>query len=258
MTINSFDDMKVYLDQAYQRYANSQFVDTDPVQIPHHFQQKADIEIAALFAATLAWGNRKSIITSTLRLMQAMDNQPYEFVSNFGNNDTKYLQGFVHRTFNATDAEAFVRALQRIYNQLGGLESVFTKGYKNSGNIIGAIQHFRKQFIYNDFPQRSAKHVSDIGRGSAAKRLNMFVRWMVRPNVEGIDFGIWKQIPTSALLIPLDVHTSRVARGLGLLQRKQNDLKAVVELTNELQKFDKNDPVKYDLALFAIGIEQKI
>lgn len=251
---NNFESLKQMLDGAYTKFACKLFIDNDPIQIPHSFTSKADIEIAGLFAATLAWGNRKSIISSLNKLLTAMGNSPYSFITNFTPADSKYLEGFVHRTFNATDAVAFVQSLQKIYALHGGLDTVFTDGFAQKGNIMGAIAHFRDLFVDADFPPRSAKHVSDIMRGSAAKRLNMYLRWMIRPNTEGVDFGIWQQIPTSALLIPLDVHASRVARKLGLLNRTQNDLKAVIELTSELQKFDPDDPVKYDFALFGLGV----
>lgn len=230
------------------------FVDDDPISIPHRFTNNFDIEISGLFATTIAWGNRKSIICSLNRLLNAMNNRPYEFVANFKPSDSKYIDGFVHRTFNATDAIAFITSLQNIYLNCGGLENVFTQGFKTKGSLIGAIEYFRNTFVNGNFPKRSTKHVASTAKGSAAKRLNLYLRWMVRSAAEGVDFGIWKNIPTSELLIPLDVHTSRVSRKLGLLQRSQNDLKAVLELTGELKQFDANDPVKYDFALFGLGV----
>lgn len=245
--------MRELLDQAYSKYACLAFVENDPILIPHRFTNNFDIEIAGLFATTIAWGNRKSIISSLNRLLNAMGNHPFEFVTNFKPSDSKYIDGFVHRTFNSTDAIAFIISLQNIYTNFGGLENVFTQGYKTEGSVIGAIEYFRKTFIHSNFPDRSTKHVASTAKGSAAKRLNLYLRWMVRSSTEGVDFGIWKNIPTSELLIPLDVHTSRVSRKLGLLQRSQNDLKAVVELTTELKQFDPIDPVKYDFALFGLG-----
>lgn len=251
---NSFDEMHEYLETAYRRFAQQLFVNSDPIQIPHRFADKADVEIAALLASTIAWGNRRSIISSMERLLNLMGNRPHEFVLNFGRADAQRLKGFVHRTFNADDAAGFIQALQRIYLNHNGLHGVFLEGYQQSGSIEGALRHFRHIFCAADFPQRSLKHVANVDAGSAAKRLNMFLRWMVRPSTEGIDFGLWNDIPTSALLVPLDVHSARVGRTLELLQRRQNDLRAVQELTHELSLFDPNDPVKYDFALFGLGV----
>lgn len=249
-----FDATKQLLDRSYSEYACKLFIDNDPVQIPHRFTNSTDIEISGLLAATIAWGNRKSIIGSMDRLIAIMGNSPHEFVTNFTPADSKYLDGFAHRTFNSTDAVAFIGALKNIYLNHGGLRKVFADGYSRSGSVTGAISHYRNIFTSGSFAQRSTKHIPDIDKGSAAKRLNMYLRWMVRPSTEGVDFGIWSEIPTSALLIPLDVHASRVARKLGLLERKQNDMRAVVELTDELKRFDPADPVKYDFALFGLGV----
>lgn len=251
---NSFAEMHEYLETAYHRFAQRLFVNSDPIQIPHRFENKADIEISALLASTIAWGNRRSIISSMDKLLSCMGNRPHEFVVNYKPTDAKHLKGFVHRTFNADDAAGFIQSLQHIYLNHNGLHSVFAEGYRQSGNIEGALRHFRRTFCADDFPQRSQKHVANVDAGSAAKRLNMFLRWMVRPSIEGIDFGLWNDIPTSALLMPLDVHSARVGRALGLLQRRQNDLRAVQELTHELSQFDANDPVKYDFALFGLGV----
>ena len=251
---NDFASLKELLDQSYSKFACRLFVDNDPIQVPHRFTANADIEISGLFAATIAWGNRKSIINSMNKLIEAMGNRPYDFVTNFKPADSKYIDGFVHRTFNSTDVVSFIGSLQDIYTNKGGLKSIFSTGLKNAGSVQGAIGYFRNTFINSQFEARSTKHIPDVTKGSAAKRLNMYLRWMVRPSTEGVDFGIWDEIPTSKLLIPLDVHVARVARALGLLQRSQNDMKTVIELTNELKKFDPVDPIKYDFALFGLGV----
>lgn len=248
------DELQQLLDDAYCRYAHRMFVDSDPVQVPHRFSDGRDIEISALLVATIAWGNRRSILASMDRLLGLMDDSPYEFVMGFGPAEEHRLEGFAHRTFNSVDAVAFMRSLRNVYRHHGGLRGVFAEGYRRSGDVVGALRHFRQVFCDERFPQRSGKHVANVDVGAAAKRLNMFLRWMVRPSREGIDFGLWPEIPTSALLLPLDVHTSRVARSLGLLSRRQNDLRAVQELTEVLRSFDPMDPVRYDFALFGMGV----
>jgi uncharacterized protein (TIGR02757 family) len=187
-----------------------------------------------------------------------MGNSPYEFIVNYKSTDKKHLKGFVHRTFNESDCDAFIRALNSIYTAQGGLRKVFVDAYNQNHSISDSINAFRNRFVNVDIPSRTLKHTPNINAGSAAKRLNMYLRWMVRPNTEGVDFGLWTEIPTSALLIPLDVHSGRVARGLGLLQRQQNDFKAVEELTAELRQFDSNDPIKYDFALFGMGVNGEL
>ncbi|MCB8965058.1 MAG: TIGR02757 family protein [Bacteroidales bacterium] len=247
-------DLQDLLDSRYERYANKLFLADDPIQIPHRFSKVEDIEIAGLLTATIAWGNRKSILNSMNRLLNAMSNNPYQFVINFKSSDRKYLKGFVHRTFNEDDCAAFIQVLKSIYSEQGGLRSVFVGAYNRNKSIADSINAYRNCFVIADIPSRTLKHTPNINAGSAAKRLNMYLRWMVRPSAEGIDFGLWVEIPTSALLIPLDVHSGRVARALGLLQRPQNDFRAVEELTTELRQFDTNDPIKYDFALFGMGV----
>lgn len=246
------EDVKTILDEAFARHASEVFIKDDPIQIPHRFTKKEDIEIAGFLAATIAWGNRKSIIKNATRIMDIMDNNPYEFLMT--HNHEEELHDFVHRTFNASDLQFFFISLKNIYENHGGLEKVFTDGFNISNSIMDAISYFRMIFMKAEHEQRSEKHISNPARGSAAKRINMFLRWMVRPNKEGIDFGIWKDIPTSALICPLDVHSGRVGRELGLLDRKANDRKSAELLTSSLQDFDAEDPVKYDLALFGIGV----
>lgn len=253
----SFEQLADLLNDRYRRYACPAFIDDDPIQVAHRFSSKNDIEIAALFASTFAWGSRKSIINSANRLMEIMGQKPFEFVTNFTKSDEQRLAGFVHRTFSATDAIEFMYVLRHIYTQMGGLQKVFTDGYTAENTISGAIRAYRNVFISCEVPARTLRHVPNVDKGAAAKRINMFLRWMVRTSTEGVDFGLWDSIPTSALLMPLDLHTGRVGRRLGLLNRKADDFKAVVELTNSLKQFDSNDPVKYDYALFGLGIHEK-
>ncbi|HDP74613.1 MAG TPA: TIGR02757 family protein [Bacteroidales bacterium] len=257
LTPSSFAELADLLNDRYRRYACLAFIDGDPIQVPHGFSNKHDIEISALFAATFAWGSRKSIVNSARKLMGIMVNKPYEFVMNFSKADEHALHGFVHRTFSSADAIEFVYVLRHIYTHLGGLEQVFTKGYRQKQLVHDAIQAYRDVFMECGVPARTLRHVPNVAAGAAAKRINMFLRWMVRPATEGVDFGLWRTIPTSALLIPLDLHTGRIARKLGLLQRKNDDFKAVNELTEALRKFDPADPVKYDYALFGLSLHEK-
>jgi len=257
LTPRSFAELADLLNNRYRRYACPAFIIGDPIQVPHGFSDKHDIEISALFAATFAWGSRKSIVNSASKLMGIMGNKPYEFVVNFSKADEHALQGFVHRTFSSADAIEFVYVLRHIYTHLGGLEQVFAKGYRQQQSVHDAIQAYRNVFMECEVPARTLRHVPNVAAGAAAKRINMFLRWMIRPATEGVDFGIWSTIPTSALLMPLDLHTGRVARKLGILQRAQDDFKAVVELTDALRQFDPADPVKYDYALFGLGLHEK-
>ena len=245
-----------FLEEHYVRYCTSAFIDTDPVQIPHLFTRKEDIEIAGFLAATIAWGQRKTIIANAKRLMNLMEHAPYDFVMNATSNELKLLDSFVHRTFQPDDCLFFIYSLRHIYTNHGGLQTVFTDGYNSTGSIFGSLVHFRCVFLETPHLKRSEKHLSDVQRGASAKRLNMFLRWMVRGN-DGIDFGLWKEIPTSSLMLPLDVHTGNVSRRLGLLTRSANDWKAVEEITTNLRKFDPEDPVKYDFALFGLGVFEK-
>lgn len=249
--------LKDFLEEKYRFYANPKFIEDDPIQIPHRYAKKEDIEIAALLASTLAWGNRKMIIYNIDRLLSKFGDSPFEFVVNYSKKDDDRFKGFVHRTFNDNDCIHYIRALSQIYKSTGGLEKVFTDGYKAENTAKGAIANYRATFVDINTSSHALKHVSNVEKGSAAKRLNMFLRWMVRPSNDGVDFGIWKTIPTSALMMPLDTHSGRVARALGLLNRNQNDWKSVEELTGNLREFDINDPVKYDFALFGLGVNEK-
>ena len=251
------ESLKSFLEEQYARYCTSAFIETDPVQIPHLFTRKEDIEIAGFLAATIAWGQRKTIITNAKRLTCLMDNAPCDFVMNATPNELNRLDTFVHRTFQPDDCLFFISSLRHIYADCGGLQTVFTNGYNTTGSIFGALIHFRRVFLETPHLQRSVKHISDVQRGASAKRLNMFLRWMVRGN-DGIDFGLWKDIPVSALMMPLDVHSGNVSRRIGLLTRTANDWKAVEELTANLRKFDPDDPVKYDFALFGLGVSGEL
>ncbi|WP_370476681.1 TIGR02757 family protein [Tamlana flava] len=246
-------ELKDFLNLKVEQYNNPKFIESDPIQVPHQFSKKEDIEIAGFLTATIAWGNRKSIITNAKRLMDLLDNAPYDFVMNHEEQDLEKLQSFVHRTFNGDDAIQFVASLKHIYTQHNGLEAVFAKYAKNH-SLQTSISKFKTIFFEMEHLPRSQKHVSDPLKNSAAKRINMMLRWFVRKDNSGVDFGIWKSLSPSQLSCPLDVHSGNVARKLGLLTRKQNDAKALMELDTSLRKLDKHDPVKYDFALFGLGI----
>ena len=246
-------ELKEFLDAKVTQYNRPDFIESDPIQIPHLFTKKEDIEIAGFLTATIAWGNRKSIINNAKKMMDLLDHSPYDFVLNHQEQDLEALLPFVHRTFNGTDFITFIKALQHIYKNHNGLEAVFS-GEKKHDSLQHAIHHFKKTFFEIDHLQRTQKHVSDPLKNSAAKRINMYLRWMVRRDNTGVDFGIWKNISPSQLSCPLDVHSGNVARKLGLLTRKQNDAKALLELDTNLKKLDLKDPVKYDFALFGLGI----
>lgn len=249
-------ELKEFLDAKVVEYNNPNFLEGDPLQIPHRFNRKEDIEISAFLTATIAWGNRKSIINNASRLMELMGNSPYDFVMNYSEDDMEVLSPFVHRTFNGSDLTYFVSSLQNIYKNHGGLEAVFTE-YQTKDSMQLAISKFKEVFFELPHQARTQKHVSDPNKGSAAKRINMFLRWMVRDNNTGVDFGIWKDIDPAKLSCPLDVHSGNVARKLKLLKRKQNDAKALQELDKNLRKLDASDPVKYDFALFGLGVFER-
>ncbi|MBL4755309.1 MAG: TIGR02757 family protein [Flavobacteriales bacterium] len=247
-------ELKTFLEEKYLRYNNDAFIAPDPISIPHRFTVKEDIEISAFFVATIAWGRRDVIIRNGKKLMKLMGESPYDFVMN---SCTKFNH-FKHRTFNEIDTNNFVACIKNIYLTHNGLEGLFNKLIKeNHGDIQATISDFKRIFFSIPHDARTTKHISDPSKGSSAKRINMFLRWMVRQDNHGVDFGIWNQISPSVLHMPLDVHTGRVARRLGLLERKQDDWKAVAELTASLRVFDPSDPVKYDFALFGLGIDEK-
>jgi uncharacterized protein (TIGR02757 family) len=251
-------EIKSFLDEKYDLYNRISFIESDPISIPHKFSKKEDIEIAAFLAATIAWGGRTNIINNANRLMKWMGHSPYDFIKNAAREDLKPFLKFVHRTFNGEDCVFFIRSLSNIYKNHGGLENAFCDGISNTDvNAKNAIDNFRKLFFELPHESHVLKHVSDPLAGSAAKRLNMFLRWMVRKDNKSVDFGLWNKIKMSQLSIPLDLHTGNTSRKLGLLKRKQNDWKAVDELTEKLKIFDPFDPVKYDFALFGLGVFEK-
>jgi uncharacterized protein (TIGR02757 family) len=251
-----FSEMKSFLDKKAEAFNNSSFIDDDPISIPHQYSDRRDIEIAAFLTASIAWGNRKAILSSAGRMMQLLDNSPYQFISSHRNSDLKPLRKFVHRTFNGGDFVSFVQNLAGIYRHRQSLEDCFLPEAHDI-NMAPGISRFRNEFFSFSHETRTLKHVSDPMAGSAAKRINMFLRWMVRNDGKGVDFGIWNKISPAQLSIPLDVHSGNVARKLGLLRRHQNDQKAVQELDATLRKFDANDPVRYDFALFGLGAIEK-
>ncbi len=250
------ESLKNFLDEKVLQYNSPAFIATDPISIPHLFSRKEDREISGFLAATIAWGQRKSIVNNARRLMLLMDDAPLDFVMHFRERDLLRFEGFVHRTFNFTDLSAFLYSLKNIYQHYGGMETVFAKGLAKGGMEM-AIAGFREVFFEIPHPIRTRKHVSNPLAGSSAKRLNMFLRWMIRQDSKGVDFGIWPSISPSQLICPLDVHSGRVARKLGLLARKQDDWKAASELTSQLRLLDPHDPVKYDFALFGLGVFEK-
>ena len=283
------DELKGFLDRKVDEYNRPGFIENDPVCIPHRFERKQDQEISAFFAAVLAWGQRKTIIHKCTDLMSRMDNAPFDFVTHHQETDLKSLLGFKHRTFNDTDLLYFIRFFRLHYGQYPSLEDAFLppmlnsefrpeytesypavsagEVYASSSCMLGslaqsnftiehALNHFRRYFFsLPDYPLRTRKHISSPLQNSACKRLNMFLRWMVRRDDRGVDFGIWRRMIPSQLICPCDVHVERVARKLGLIQRKQSDWKTACELTDHLRQLDADDPVKYDFALFGLGVE---
>jgi uncharacterized protein (TIGR02757 family) len=249
-------ELKDFLEEKVVQYNHPRFIESDPISIPHLFNSKEDREISGFLAATISWGNRKSIIQNALKLLTWMDNAPYDFVINHTEADLTKIEGVIHRTFNADDLRLFIKSLQNIYVNHGGLESVFASHIKDQ-STQPAISSFRKIFFSIPHLLRTTKHVSDPSNGSSAKRINMYLRWMVRNDRKGVDFGIWQSIPPAFLSCPLDIHSGNVARKLGLLSRKQNDSKAVKELDTNLRLLDPIDPTKYDFALFGLGVFEK-
>ena len=245
-------DLKDFLDAKVITYNHPKFIESDPIQIPHTFTKKEDIEISGFLTATIAWGNRKSIINNAKHLMNLLDDSPYDFILNHQDADLQRFESFVHRTFNGIDCITFIKALQHIYNNHKGLEAVFNPS--NAENLQHSISKFKTIFFEIEHLPRTQKHISDPLKNSAAKRINMFLRWMVRNDQAGVDFGIWDSILPAQLSCPLDVHSGNVARKLGLLKRKQNDAKALAELDTALRQLDPKDPVKYDFALFSLGV----
>jgi len=252
----SYDDIKNLLEEKYHKYNNSDFIQTDPIQIPHKFSQPENIEISAFLASTIAWGQRKSIINNSNKMMELMENNPIEYLKNVSDKEIEKIKGITHRTFNSEDFKYFVKSLQNIYLNCGGLQQVFEDGYNQYNTVKDAIIYFRKIFFKLPYPEKTGRHIANVEKNSAAKRINMFLMWMVRRDNYGVHFGIWRSIPPSSLMLPIDVHTGNTARALGLLTRTQTDWKAVEEVTESLREFDKNDPIKYDFSLFGIDLNK--
>ena len=247
-------ELQEYLDFKSEQYENPNFIENDPIQIPHLYSRKEDIEISAFFIATIAWGNRLSIINSGKKLMKIWGESPYEFIRDYSSRNRSH---FVHRTFNSDDFDFFCRSLKYIYNN-GGLEKAFSLSKGQESLLSNRIVNFREKFLITPHDTRSEKHISNPHKNSACKRIIMFLRWMVRDAEKGVDFGLWKSISTEELYIPLDVHTGNIARKLNLIKRKQNDWKTNEELILKLRKLDPKDPGKYDFALFGIGVNKEI
>ncbi|XCI75455.1 MAG: TIGR02757 family protein [Flavobacteriales bacterium] len=245
--------LKTFLEKKVSQYNQPDFIESDPIQIPHLFSKKEDIEIVGFLTALIAWGKREMIIRNARKWMTLMDDSPHEFILHHKPKDLKPLRDFKHRTFQFTDTVHVLTSLQHIYQKHGGLEDLFTITPEEA-SPRDAIMRFRKIFFSIPYEKRTEKHVPNPEKGSASKRLHMFLRWMVRKDRAGVDLGLWRNIPPSKLSCPLDIHSGRVARRLGLLSRKQNDIKAVMALDQNLRSFDQKDPVKYDFALFGLGI----
>lgn len=250
-------NIKEFLDEKADRYNHPDFIESDPIQIPHQYSEKNDIEISAFLASAIAWGQRVTIIKNLQKLMALMDHAPYDFVINHSENDLERLSYFKHRTFNGEDCKFFIRSLKNIYLNHSSIGDLVQNIFLEKKDVFEVLSGLRKVFFEIEYPTRTQKHFSNVLKGTSAKRLNMFFRWMIRKDNCGVDFGLWEKIPMSELYLPLDVHTGNVARKLGLLKRKQNDWKAVEEITSVLKSFDPIDPVKYDFALFGLGVFEK-
>ncbi len=242
------------LNKKVKEYNKPKFIETDPISIPHQFSRQKDIEISGYLTSIISWGRRPAILKSANRLMEIMGHEPYNFVMNAGKTDLKQLEGYVYRTFNPDDCFFAIEAMKNLYSNYESMEELANKSFSEKNEIKDVIIGIRKELLKTEHLKRSEKHFANPETGSAAKRTNMFLRWMIRQDLNGVDFGIWKKIPASALMIPLDVHSGNTARTLGLLTRKQNDWKAVEELTAQLRELDTNDPIKYDFALFGMGV----
>jgi len=248
-----YSHLKPFLDQKVMEYNTPGFIPNDPVSIPHRFSRKQDIEITGMWTAILSWGLRATIIRKCTELFEMMWNSPYEFIVNHSDEDLKQLQSFKHRTFNATDTLYFISFLREYYSANESLEDLFLADSMEDG-----LKRFHREFFRLPYaPNRTKKHIATPERNSACKRLNMFLRWMVRRDNAGVDFGLWDRIDPAALICPCDLHVDRVARKLGLIKRKQTDWHTAMELTDNLRILDARDPVKYDFALFGLGIEEK-
>ena len=251
------NELKELLDRLYAQYDTPEFIEPDPISVPHGFKHREDIEISGLLASTIAWGNRKAIVKSAHRMMEYLGGEPYRFVTEASDSEISGLKSFVHRTFSGDDFIAFVYMLRGLCSKYGSLGNYFEGKYAETGDIRKVLSAFHTDFLNAPHSAHADKHISSITKGAACKRLCMYLRWMVRHDSNGVDFGLWRQIPPSALYLPLDVHSGNTGRQLGLLCRKQSDWKAVDEITANLRAFDASDPVKYDFALFGAGINNK-
>jgi len=249
------ESLRDLLERLHDRYNRPEFIDDDPISVPHRYADRADREVAGFLAATIAWGNRKAIVRSGRRMMRAMDDAPADFVRNASARELALLDNYAHRTFNGGDLRDFVLALRRLDAKYGGIGAFFESRYAATGSIPQALADFRREFLSCAHAPHCEKHISSIEKGAACKRLCMYLRWMVRRDDRGVDFGEWRRIPMSALRLPLDVHTGEMGRALGLLTRRQNDWRAVEEITAVLREADPNDPVRYDYALFGAGVD---
>lgn len=248
-------ELKELLERLYDKYNRPEFISEDPIAVPHRYTGRVDREIAGFLAATIAWGNRKAIVRNGHRLMRLMDDTPADFVRNASPQELSRLTSFVHRTFNGVDLCDFILALRRFDRQFGGIGAFFESRYEATHSIPTVLAEFRREFFVTEHAPRCEKHLSSIERGAACKRLCMYLRWMVRRDDRGVDFGEWRRIPMSALFLPLDLHAGNMGRALGLLNRRQNDWKAVEEITATLRQYDAADPVRFDYALFGAGID---
>ena len=253
----SHEQMYELLEALHDKYNCEEFIDSDPISIPHSFASDNDKEVAGFLAATIAWGNRKAILKGARKMMELMDNAPYDFVLNATEADLNPLRSYVYRTFNGNDFVDFICALQRICRTYGTIGTLFEQSYLQHKDMAAVLSEVRREFFAVDHSEHSTKHFSSIDNGAACKRINMYLHWFVRSDNRGVDFGLWRKIPASALYLPLDVHSGNMSRELGLLTRKQNDWKATVEVTQTLKRFSPSDPVKYDFALFGAGVNSK-
>lgn len=251
----SHEQLRDTLEYLYDKYDRPEFIEADPISIPHAFERLEDKEIAGLLAATIAWGNRKMIVRNARRMVAMMDDAPYDFVCNASAEELERLRAFVHRTFNGQDFIDFVVCLRGVCRKWGSVGEMFQSLYEQSGDMARVLSAARSEFFAGEHSAHSERHFSSIDKGAACKRLNMYLRWFVRRDGRGVDFGAWKRIPMSALYLPLDVHAGNMGRALGLLTRRQNDWKATAEITAALRKFDAQDPVRFDFSLFGAGID---
>jgi uncharacterized protein (TIGR02757 family) len=248
--------MKEFLDEKVELYNNPSFIAADPISIPHRFESLQDREISGFLTATIAWGRRDLILRGADIMMARMGGTPHEFITGVPDDEFEVFSDFVYRTFNGVDCITFMKSLRNLYLTYSSMEEIIVEGMTEDGELTSGMGHLRRLFFSECHQSRTEKHFADITRGAAGKRLNMFLRWMVRRDNRGVDFGLWKRISPSQLYIPLDFHSGNTARKLGLLHRKANDWKAVVELTEVLREFDEADPVKYDFALFGLGVNE--